>query len=188
MGERAISEGFNSISNFLGKQAAVEKEQELKEITMKAQQDAMAGADPDEEFSQIRRGLLFRSQSRAYNQAYNETMGMRAAIDFRDNLSLEYEQSGLDRNTDPQAFREWMNERVNTFLTENQDNEYFVAGAMPYMQQTISNMSSAHTSNITRTMEENRIAAMRRQADSIAMQFARGEIDGEALVSALQGV
>lgn len=188
MGERAIAEGFNSISNFLGKQAAVEKEQELKEITMQAQRDAMAGLDPDEEFSQIRKGLLFRSQSRAYNQAYNETMGTQAAIEFRDNLALEYEQSGLDRNTDPQAFREWMNERVNTFLTENADNEYFVAGAMPYMQQTISNMSSAHTSNITRTMEENRIAAMRRQADDIAMQFARGEISGEALIAQLQGV
>ncbi|WMM94911.1 hypothetical protein CRP804_gp33 [Roseobacter phage CRP-804] len=188
MGERAIAEGFNSISNFLGKQAAVEKEQELKEITMQAQRDAMAGLDPDEEFSQIRKGLLFRSQSRAYNQAYNETMGTQAAIEFRDNLALEYEQSGLDRNTDPQAFREWMNERVNTFLTENADNEYFVAGAMPYMQQTISNMSSAHTSNITRTMEENRIAAMRRQADDIAMRYYRGEISNEELVAQLQGV
>lgn len=188
MGEQAMSQGFNSVSSFLGKQSSIEKEQELKEITMRARQDAMSGADPDEEFAQIRKGLLFRSQSRAYNQAYNETMGTQAAIEFRDNLTLEYEQSGLDRNTNPQAFREWMNERVNTFLTANADNEYFVAGAMPYMQQTISNMSSAHTSNITRTMEANRIAAMRREADSIAMQYARGEIDGGALVSALQGV
>jgi hypothetical protein len=188
MGEQAMSQGFNSVSSFLGKQSSIEKEQELKEITMRAKQDAMSGADPDEEFAQIRKGLLFRSQSRAYNQAYAETMGTQAAIEFRDNLALEYEQSGLDRNTNPQAFREWMNERVNTFLTANADNEYFVAGAMPYMQQTISNMSSAHTSNITRTMEANRIAAMRREADSIAMQYARGEIDGGALVSALQGV
>lgn len=188
MGEQAMSTGFGALSAFLGNQSAVEKEQELKQIAMQAQADAMAGADPDQEFADIRRGLLFRSHSRAYNQTYAETMGMKSAIEWKDNLTLEYERSGLKSNTDPEAFRSWMNERVTTFIDGNKDNEYFMAGAMPYLNQTMVNMSSAHTSNIVRTMEANRIAAMKRQADDLAMSYINGDMTPEELIANLQGV
>lgn len=176
VGEAAMAKGFNDASRFFGNEAAKAKNEQLKEIALKAQQDAMAGDDPDVELSQVRNGFLFRSNSKAYNQAYNETMGKKAAIEFKEQAALDYEKSGLKYNTDPNRFREWMNERVHGFLTNPENsNPYFLAGAMPYVEQTTFNMAAAHTGNISRQMERNHLAAIQKQADDIAISISNGE-------------
>ncbi|MFS9669658.1 hypothetical protein, partial [Klebsiella pneumoniae] len=73
-------------------------------------------------------------------------MGKKAAIEFKEQATLDYEKSGMKYSTDPNRFREWMNERVHGFLTaEEHNNPYFLAGAMPYIEQTTFNMSAAHS-------------------------------------------
>lgn len=177
VGEAAMSEGFNAASNYFGNKAAEAKKQQLAEISMQAKNDAMMGDDPDVELSKVRNGLLFRSNSRAYNQTYAETMGQKAAIEFKENLSLEYEQSGLKYKTDPAAFREWMNGQVTTFLKDgNNQSPYFLAGAMPYIEQTTFNMGAAHTANISKQMETNHIAAITKKAEDTMLKVGTGEI------------
>lgn len=177
VGEAAMSRGFRDISNFFGKEAARAKEEQLQEIAIKAKQDAMAGLDPDVELSEVRNGFLFRSNSKAYNQAYNETMGKKAAIEFKEQAAIDYEKSGLKYNTDPNRFREWMNEKVHTFLNDSKNKHpYFIAGAMPYVEQTTFNMSAAHTGNISRQMEANHLAGIQKQADDIALAIATKEM------------
>lgn len=189
MGEQAMVQGFNSMSNFFGNEAAKAKKEQLQDIATKAQADAMAGLDPDEELSQVRKGLLFRSNSRAYNMAYNETMGRKAAIEFKDNATLEYEKSGLKNSTDPNKFREWMNGKVHSFLTDPaHSNPYFLAGAMNYVEQATFNMSAAHMSNIQRKMEANQLAAIQKQADDIALRWDSGEITKEQALGMLTGL
>ena len=177
VGEAAMSRGFRDISNFFGKEAARAKEEQLQEIALKAKQDAMSGLDPDVELSEVRNGFLFRSNSKAYNQAYNETMGKKAAIEFKEQAAIDYEKSGLKYNTDPNRFREWMNEKVHTFLNDSKNKHpYFIAGAMPYVEQTTFNMSAAHTGNISRQMEANHLAGIQKQADDIALAIATKEM------------
>ena len=84
VGEAAMAQGFSDVSNFFGNEAAKAKKQQLDEIAKQGQQDALAGLDPNEELANVRKGLLFRSNSQAYNQAYNETMGKKAAIEFKE--------------------------------------------------------------------------------------------------------
>jgi hypothetical protein len=191
VGEAAMSQGFRDVSNFFGNEAAKAKKEQLEQIQIKAQQDAMAGLDPDQELSEVRNGFLFRSNSKAYNQAYNETMGKKAAIEFKEQATLEYEKSGLKYSTDPNRFREWMNKKVTGFLKDPEhNNPYFLAGAMPYVQQTTFNMSAAHTGNISRQMEANHLAAIQKQADDIAMSIATGEMsieDGLGALTKLNG-
>ena len=189
VGEQGMSQGLEAASNFFGQQAAIEKEHQLKEISLQAQQDAMQGLDPDEELAQVRKGLLFRSNSRAYNQVYNETMGKKAAIEFKENATLDYEKSGLSKSTDPAAFREWMNNRTNEFLTaESSQNPYFLAGAMPYVEQTAFNMGAKHMSNINSTLKANHAAAVQRQAEDIALAYGNGDMSSTEFMAALVGV
>ena len=177
MGENAIAKGFGDVSNLLGVQAQKARKAELTEISLQAQQDALVGDDPDVELSNVRMGGLFRGNSKVYNQAYNETMGKKAAIDFQNLAALDYEKSGMKHNTDPSKFREWMNTRVDGFLkAPESQNPYFLAGAMPYVEQATHNMSAAHTSNISSQLERNHIAAIQTQADDVALKVAKGEM------------
>ena len=129
------------------------------------------------ELSKVRNGLLFRSNSRAYNQTYSETMGKKAAIEFKENATIEYEKSGLKYSTDPNKFREWMNGKIHGFLSdEANQNPYFLAGAMGYVEQTAFNMGATHMSNVSNQMEANHLAAIQKQADDMAMGIATGEI------------
>ena len=189
MGEAAMSRGLQDVSRVLGNEAGKAKEEQLKEISLQAQQDAMQGLDPDVELSEVRNGFLFRSNSKAYNQTYNETMGKKAAIEFKEKAALDYEKSGLKYNTNPEKFREWMNDRVHGFLKspENQ-NPYFLAGAMPYVEQTAFNLGAAHTSNVSRQMERNHIAALQKQAADVAMSAARGEISIDEVINQMSGL
>ena len=190
VGEQGMSQGLEAASNFFGQQAAIEKEHQLKEISLQAQQDAMQGLDPDEELAQVRKGLLFRSNSRAYNQVYNETMGKKAAIEFKENATLDYEKSGLSKSTDPAAFREWMNNRTNEFLTaESSQNPYFLAGAMPYVEQTAFNMGAKHMSNINSTLKANHAAAVKKQMDDITLSvMTDSSLSNEERLATVLGV
>lgn len=177
VGEAAMSQGFQAASNFLGDEAGKAKKQQLEEIATQAKQDALQGDDPDVELSKVRNGLLFRSNSRAYNQTYAETMGKKAAIEFKENATIEYEKSGLKYSTDPNKFREWMNGKIHGFLSdEANQNPYFLAGAMGYVEQTAFNMGATHMSNVSNQMEANHLAAIQKQADDMAMGIATGEI------------
>ena len=191
VGEAAMSQGFQAASNFLGNEAGKAKKQQLEEIATQAQQDALQGDDPDVELSKVRNGLLFRSNSRAYNQTYAETMGKKAAIEFKENATIEYEKSGLKYSTDPNKFREWMNTKVHGFLSnEANQSPYFLAGAMPYIEQTTFNMGAAHMSNVSNQMEANHLAAIQKQADDTMMKMSTGEIsieDGISEITKLNG-
>ena len=191
VGEAAMSQGFQAASNFLGNEAGKAKKQQLEEIATQAQQDALQGDDPDVELSKVRNGLLFRSNSRAYNQTYSETMGKKAAIEFKENATIEYEKSGLKYSTDPNKFREWMNTKVHGFLSnEANQSPYFLAGAMPYIEQTTFNMGAAHMSNVSNQMEANHLAAIQKQADDTMMKISTGEIsieDGISEITKLNG-
>ena len=191
VGEAAMSQGFQAASNFLGNEAGKAKKQQLEEIATQAQQDALQGDDPDVELSKVRNGLLFRSNSRAYNQTYSETMGKKAAIEFKENATIEYEKSGLKYSTDPNKFREWMNTKVHGFLSnEANQSPYFLAGAMPYIEQTTFNMGAAHMSNVSNQMEANHLAAIQKQADDTMMKMSTGEIsieDGISAITTLNG-
>jgi hypothetical protein len=191
MGEAAMAKGFQDMSNFVGNEARKAKKQQLEEISLQAQQDALQGDDPDVELSKVRNGLLFRSNSRAYNQTYAETMGKKAAIEFKENATIEYEKSGLKYSTDPNKFREWMNTKVHGFLSnEANQSPYFLAGAMPYIEQTTFNMGAAHMSNVSNQMEANHLAAIQKQADDTMMKISTGEIsieDGISEITKLNG-
>jgi hypothetical protein len=191
MGEDAMAKGFQDMSNFVGNEAGKAKQQQLEEIATKAKQDALQGDDPDVELSKVRNGLLFRSNSRAYNQTYAETMGKKAAIEFKENATIEYEKSGLKYSTDPNRFREWMNTKVHGFLSnEANQNPYFIAGAMPYIEQTTFNMGAAHMSNVSNQMEANHLAAIQKQADDLMMKVSTGEMsieEGIASITKLNG-
>ena len=177
MGEAAMVNGIKDVSKTLGSAAQAKRKEEITEVKLQAQQDAIVGDDPDVELTKVRMGGLFRGNSRAYNQVYNETMGKKAAIEFQNKAALDYEKSGMKNSTDPNRFREWMNERVDGFLKDEQSqNPYFLAGAMPYVQQATHNMSAAHTSNISAQMERNHLAAIQTQADDIALKVEKGEI------------
>ena len=189
MGEAAMVNGIKDVSKTLGSAAQAKRKEEITEVKIQAQQDAMVGDDPDEELTKVRMGGLFRGNSRAYNQVYNETLGKQAAIEFQNKAALDYEKSGMKRSTDPNRFREWMNERVDGFLSDEQSqNPYFLAGAMPYVQQATHNMSAAHTSNISAQMERNHLAAIQTQANDIALKVANGEIPIEEMLGHVTGI
>jgi hypothetical protein len=186
MGEAAMAKGFQDMSNFVGNEAGKAKKKQLEEISLQAQQDALQGDDPDVELSKVRNGLLFRSNSRAYNQTYAETMGKKAAIEFKENATIEYEKSGLKYSTDPNRFREWMNTKVHGFLSnEANQNPYFIAGAMPYIEQTTFNMGAAHMSNVSNQMEANHLAAIQKQADDMMMKVSTGEMSIEEGIASI---
>jgi len=168
MGEQALAQGFNAMGQTLGQYSRRELSRELTETATQANADALAGNDPNEEFAQVRLGNIFRPHSRAYMDAYNATMGRVAAIEFRDSTTLAYAESGLDRNTDPEAFREWYGARLQEFMGQN-DNPYFMAGAMPLVEQATFNLSAQHTGNIVRTLQANRAAAARTLAAEATM-------------------
>ena len=189
VGEAAMSQGFNAASNVASTMTSKLIQRDVEAAQRQAKADAASGLDPDEELTEVRLGNLFRPQSRAYNQVYNEAMGQKAGMEFNQNLTLEYEKSGLKRNTNPEAFRTWVNERVHGFLKdpENQ-NEYFLAGAVPVVQQQAFNMGSAHMSNISRQMERNHIAAVQSRASEFVMGMVRGERTREEVIEQLSGL
>ena len=189
MGEAALQKGFGDVSKLVGGMAQQRREEEITEVKIQAQQDALVGDDPDVELTKVRMGGLFRGNSRAYNQVYNETMGKKAAIEFQNKAALDYEKSGMKRSTDPNRFREWMNERVDGFLKDEQSqNPYFLAGAMPYVQQATHNMSAAHTRNISAQMERNHLAAIQTQADNIALKVGSGELSIKEVIGQMSGL
>ena len=189
VGEAAMSQGLSAVSGIADTMARKGIEEDIKEAKIKAQADAMQEMDPDKELSEVRLGNLFRPQSKAYNQVYSETMGKKAAIEFQENAALEYEKSGLKRSTDPNKFREWMNGRVHEFLkAPEHQNEYFLSGAMPYVQQTTFNMGAAHMRNVSAQMERNHLAAIQKQADAFAMGIANGEMTVEEGLAKMSGL
>ena len=191
MGEAAMSQGLNAASGIAQTMARKGIEEDIKEAEIKAKADAALGEGPDEELKQVRLGNLFRPHSKAYNQVYSEAMGRKAAIEFNENLTLEYEKSGLKYNTNPEKFREWMNGKVNAFLKEPaHQNEYFLAGAVQTVQQQTVNMGAAHMSNVSAQMERNHLASIKKQADDIALRVSSGEYtieEGLAKSSTLMG-
>lgn len=189
VGEAAMSQGLNAASNVASTMSSRLIQRDVEDAQRQAKADAASGLDPDAELTEVRLGNIFRPQSRAYNQVYNEAMGQKAGMEFNQTLTLEYERSGLKRNTNPEAFRTWMNERVHGFLNdpENQ-NEYFLSGAVPVVQQQAFNMGAAHMSNVSRQMERNHIAAVQRRASEFVMGMVRGERTREEVLEQLSGL
>lgn len=188
MGAQAMVQGFNSAANLASKLSNIKLNEEVQAAQQQAQNDAQVGDDPAEEFRQVRMGNMFRPASRAYMQAYDTTRGRMAAMDFRDNLTLEYERGGWARNTDPNAFREWFDGQTAGFIEENRSNNFFMAGAMPIMEQVTFNMSSQHMSNINNQLRTIRVQAAAREANDIAMRYYRGELDSNGVMEALGAV
>lgn len=188
MGAQAMVQGFNSAANLASKLSNIKLNEEVQAAQQQAQNDAQVGDDPAEEFRQVRMGNMFRPASRAYMQAYDTTRGRMAAMDFRDNLTLEYERGGWSRNTDPNAFREWFDSQTAGFIEENRSNNFFMAGAMPIMEQVTFNMSAQHMSNINTQLRTVRVQAAAREANDIAMRYYRGELDSNGVMEALGAV
>lgn len=107
-----------------------------------------------QELKGVKQGNILRQNSKFYQMGLNESRGKSAAIKWKNDLQVEFEQSGIDQQKDPEAFRAWMNQKTSEFLQQFEGNDFALAGAMPTVTEVNNNLASTYSGRLNETLKK----------------------------------
>lgn len=165
-GAQALQEGLGQLSSALGNWQRKEQAEQNEEDYQQGKADYLrkaAGEEPEG----IKRGLLFRSQSKFYAMGLAEATGEAKAIDWSNGLQTAYKQWDGRGSSDPDKFRSWMNQQSAEFLQELGEDDHALAAAMPYINQANQSMAKHHVAYRDEQMRIARFNAFDTKVQSI---------------------
>ena len=177
-GAQALQEGLGMLSSSLGKwQAKAQKEQNEADY-QKGKADYLrkaAGQEPEG----IKRGTLFRSQSKFYAMGLSEAQGEAKAIDWSNGLTTAYKQWDGRGSSNPDAFRSWMNQQSAAFLQTLGEDDHALAAAMPYINRANQSMAKHHVAYRDEQMKIARFNAFDTKVASVFDDYQTGAYDNQ---------
>ena len=182
--EKALQQGLGQFSAMFQEQAAEVQDERRKGYFQQGQLDALA-EQAGEEIGKVRTGGLFRQNSKFYEMGLNEGRGSAAAIKWKNDMRVEFEQSGIDAQKNPEAFRQWMDGRINDFLGQFEGNQYAIDGAMPHISETVNNLSMSYSTKLNDRLHQERIDIYSTELADIMDGDFRGDYDRGTTIDAL---
>ena len=175
-GARALQEGLGQLSSSLGQWQRKAQAEQNESDYQQGKADYLrkaAGQEPEG----IKRGTLFRSQSKFYAMGLAEATGEAKAIDWSNGLQTAYKQWDGRGSSDPDKFRSWMNQQSAEFLQELGENDHALAAAMPYINRANQSMAKHHVAYRDEQMRIARFNAFDTKVQSIFDQTLNEEWD-----------
>lgn len=183
--EQAFQRGINAFSGILQQEADQMKQERNADEHTQGVQDALR-EQAGEELKGVKTGSIFRQHSRFYMAGLNETRGKAAAAKWKAETALAYEEwAGKHTDDDGSAFREWMNDRVNTFMGTLGDDQYKVAGALPVINEVATNFATQHTGFTANRLETESMEAYDTIVAGVFDDLSNGDLDLEMAVDAI---
>ena len=182
--QQALQNGLSQFGSIFETRAGEVQKERREGFYQQGQIDALA-EQAGEELKGVREGNIFRQNSRFYEIGLNEGRGSAAAIKWKNDLVIEFEQSGIDAQKDPQAFRTWMDGKVNGLLSQFEGNQYAIDGAMPHVRETVQNLSSTYSSRLNDQLHQERIDIFETEVFDTLDGVFSGNFDEETTVAKL---
>jgi len=182
--EEAFQRGLSQWSSVFEEEAArvqKERQDQLYQEGLMDQQREAAG----EELKGVQTGGLFRQNSRYYQMGLNEARGRAAGIKWKSDLAVEFEQSGIDATKDPEAYRAWMDQKTNEFLSQFEGNQYAMDGALPHVNEAVQNLSYQYSTRLNEQLRQEHFDAFDLEIANIFDSDFRGEVDRQTAIDAL---
>jgi len=180
--ENALQRGLSSFGSMFEQQAAQEQEDRREGYYKQGQLDSYA-EQAGEELTGVRQGNILRQNSRFYEMGLNEGRGSAAGIKWKNDLAVEFAQSGIDAQKNPEAFRQWMDEKTNEFLSQFEGNPYAIDGAMPHVNEAVQNLSSQYSANLNDRLHQERIDIFDQEISDLWDGDIRGDYDRETTLN-----
>lgn len=106
---------------------------------------------------------LHPDKSEIWQATYNEVLGFNNATRWQADTIAKYE---ADKNTIT-SFPEWMAVETQTYLNALGDNQHFIAGAAPVIQQASANLTTSHAAYRKKYQQESHKANISEQTVNI---------------------
>ena len=172
--EQAMDRAFGQIGGLLDQKAQAYKKERNEQEYQEGYLDAIR-EEAGEELQGVKSGSIFRQDSTYYKAGLNEQRGKAAGVRFKNDSISAYENEFKKAATDdPEHFRAWMADRTNKFLSSN-DNPEWLAGALPYVQETTHNLATQHRAFTDNRLQEEQFEAFQLVVDDIFAGVANGD-------------
>ena len=177
-GAQALQQGLGQLGNALGNASSKLKKEQDEAHYQKGKADYLrtaAGLEPEG----IKKGTLFRGQSKFYQMGLAEAQGEAKAIDWANGLTTAYKKWDGRGSSDPDAFRSWMNEQSAEFLKGMGEDTHALGSAMPYINRANQNMAKHHVTYRDGQMKIARFNAFTTKIADTMDQFETNSLSGD---------
>ena len=177
-GAQALQQGLGQLGNALGNASSKLKKEQDEAHYQKGKADYLrtaAGLEPEG----IKKGTLFRGQSKFYQMGLAEAQGEAKAIDWANGLTTAYKKWDGRGSSDPNAFRSWMNEQSAEFLKGLGEDTHALGSAMPYINRANQNMAKHHVTYRDGQMKIARFNAFNTKIADTMDQFETNSLSGD---------
>jgi len=150
--EQALQEGISDLTSIF----AEKQRENIKDQRENEYQQGVLDAHREtagKELEGVKTGSIFRQDSKYYTAGLNESRGRKAAYEFKAQLERDYLNWEGKNSDDPNAIRQWVDQRTAEFLETLGDDQHKVAGAMPVLQEATYNLASKHRSYTNKRLE-----------------------------------
>lgn len=183
--EQALQQGLSGFAGVFQEKANRLKSERREDEKAQGVADAMR-EQAGEELKGVKTGSLFRQHSSFYMAGLNETRGKAAAERFKQETARAYEEwSGKYADDDGSGFRQFMNDRVGTFMESLGDDKHKLAGALPVINETTRNYATHHTAFTNKRLEQESMEAYDDIVSGVFNDLSAGDLDMEMAIDAV---
>ena len=184
-GEQAFQEGVSAFGGILQEKANRLKAERREDETQQGITDAIR-EEAGQEMQGVKTGSIFRQNSSFYMAGLNETRGKASAERFKQETARAYEEwSGKHADDDGAGFRQFMNDRVGTFMESLGDDQHKIAGALPVINETARNYATHHTAFTNKRLQVESMEAYDEIVSGVFNDLATGDLDMEMAIDAI---
>ena len=184
-GAQALQQGLGQLGNALGNASSKLKKEQDEAHYQQGKADYLrtaVGKEPEG----IKKGILFRGQSKFYQMGLAEAQGEAKAIDWANGLTTAYKSWDGRGSSDPDAFRSWMNEQSADFLKGMGEDTHALGAAMPYINRANQNMAKHHVTYRDGQMKIARFNAFNTKIADTMDQFETNSLSGDAMADVFE--
>lgn len=117
--------------------------------------------------AKIKLGEMFPQASPAFMMGLRESQSKAWAYRQADEWKAEYNSWEGKNSNNPNDFHNWLGTKLGDARSALGDDQFAIGGAMPVLQQTLNNMSAAHTSYTAKRVMGEETQAMREVVQGI---------------------
>lgn len=182
--EQALQRGIGQFAGIFEEKAAQVRQERDRDEYNQGVADAIRET-AGQEMQGVRTGSIFRQHSRFYMAGLNEQRGKAKAIEWKNQLALDYEAWEGKNSDDPNDFKNYLNERAGVFIESLQSNPHALNAALPYINEVANNLAAQHTSYTNERLRQEQVEASHQVFGDIVAGFTGGDYDEQTAIDAL---